>query len=142
MLIFIALTKLYIIWFCHVKEVKDRPAEISCFCSRIILFPKFKSFADMAYNIFKLTNIFVVSFSFKFKVGMFAFQLCVWIHTSSFCASITTTKTPSSMWLKSVQFHRLTGYMYKASIKRLLMHKRTMISDQVLWLVLVRVLIV
>ena len=60
MLIFIALTKLYIIWFCYVKEVKDRPAEISCFCSRIILFPTFKGVSDMAYNIFTLTDIFLI----------------------------------------------------------------------------------
>ena len=60
-------------------------------------------------------------------------QFCLWMHTSSFCASITTIKTPSSMWLKS------DGKFCSGSLlKRLhvnlkeIAHRRNTISDQVL----------
>ena len=60
-------------------------------------------------------------------------QFCLWMHTSSSCASITTTKTPSSMWLKSDD-----TFCSGSPLKRLhvnlkeVAHKRNTISDQVL----------
>ena len=60
-------------------------------------------------------------------------QFCLWMHTSSFCASITTTKTPSSMWLKWDD-----KFCSGSPLKRLyvnfkaIAHKRNTISDQVL----------
>ena len=60
-------------------------------------------------------------------------QFCLWMHTSSFWASMTTTKIPSSLWLKSDD-----KFCSGSPLKRLhvnlkeIAHKRNTISDQVL----------
>ena len=60
-------------------------------------------------------------------------QFCLWMHTSSLCASITTTKTPSSMWLK-LDDKFCSGLPLKRLHVNLkaIAHDRMTISDQVL----------
>ena len=60
-------------------------------------------------------------------------QFCLWMHTSSFCASITTTKTPSSMWLK-LDDKFCSGLPLKRLHVNLkaIAHEKNTISDQVL----------
>ena len=61
-------------------------------------------------------------------------QFCLWMHTSSFCASITTTKTPSSMWLKSDDKFCSGSPLKRLRVKfKAIAHKRNTTSDQVLW---------